>query len=289
MLIFIGSVRMKKINKINNKDSGRRMQIMEFNKLSISIMLFVMLFTLLISLGLIQASNAYGASRNSLGARVAKDAMGDREELLVTYGKTMNITLSSNHMNRLYFREYRLSKIIGDLNLFEGKISDDGHNLFMSVKLPTDDEFNVALIFSNGQVVDLNIKLTLSKQPKIIKFKFPGAKGEEELASIKAHGMLEDMANGNLSDDRYYLLPGNKKTIEFSKYLRGRIEAYCRSGDHVGLIIELVNKGKDRITLYETHLAKKIRNIEAIYLSKQHLKKGEKVKLYAVTVSRDKD
>lgn len=237
------------------------------------------------------------------------------QTLGVSYRQSVVLEISATGTNRINFGRQRITKLIGDTNLITSVLSADGKNLFLTTKLgaaplattgqlsaskPGQEEashVSVSAITASGEVVDFNLKIVNSPEPKFIELDFSNyghnILGNTELErQLAAKQMIVDIINNNASKYYVTIAAGATKTksrsLEFNNgQLIGEIMQAYRYGDLTGYELQLTSHSKEWQMLDTEAIKQVVPSLKAIKLARRSLLPNKTTKMWLVINNRE--
>jgi hypothetical protein len=206
-----------------------------------------------------------------------------KAELIIDYKKPIAIELSSNFINRINFKNNRISKIIGDQSKLTSVLSSDGSHLFLTSKTAAGNEFDISVLDIHAEVFDLHLIVKETTKPTLVTLAKPKSKEiDANLSKGEANAMIKAMKLGQ--QDKYYvsvvdreislLLPSNLKTKQYAQYRYGKLYGAC---------FEIKNiSHKNLIAFSDVEVAASFENVIAVSLDNNVLQPLKSTKVFVV-------
>lgn len=167
------------------------------------------------------------------------------EEVGIVYGAENNITISSNHVNRLSFGHHYVKAIIGDDNKYSASLQNNNSEVFLSSKVEGPACLHLSFLLNSGYVVDVAASILDKKTPSIINFIFFEDKLATNSEALEINQMLDSMVSGKA--DKYYIHHINNPLTCTSYPGLSFIEKIrCRYEEYVGIGIEVSDRRRSR-------------------------------------------
>lgn len=215
--------------------------------------------------------------------RVKSFAERQNEELIIEYTKPISIELSSNFINRFNFKNNRISKIVGDHSKFTSVLSSDGSNLFLTSKIPSENEFDISVIDVHAEVFDLHFILKKTTKPTLLTLIKPKLiETDACLSKTEVGEMIKAMKQGYqgkyyvslLNRDVAITLPEDLKIEQYAQYRYGKLYGAC---------FEVKNTSRKKtITFSEDEIASSFEHLIAVSAEKMVLSPLQSSRVFVI-------
>lgn len=209
----------------------------------------------------------------------------------LTYDFPTHMSLSLEHVNRIHFTGKQIKKIVGDSSQYSIILSENRKDMFVQINAEKDQIINFSVIDVAGKVIDFEIVAISSQYPSLITLSDGTRK---ESAELKEENEVNKMimAMQQKRKGKYYVVAGGSSFDcgAFGKKTSCQIVADYRFGKYRGVGVKVQNKGRDKLLIDSSHIAKIMPNkIITKSASSIILARGAEEVFYFVTKEEEND